>query len=116
MPSLPACLPMQKCELAIGAVGPLSGSASVLGREMVNAIQMAADCFAAAPDRMGVSVKVMDDRGSEPAGLECARALIEDDSILAVIGHYNSSVTLKALPVYADAGLALVAPIVSNPA
>jgi branched-chain amino acid transport system substrate-binding protein len=61
-------------------------------------------------------VSILDDSGSEEVGRDVARTFVEDESVLAVIGHYNSNVTLTAAPpIYAQANLPVIAPIVSNP-
>lgn len=96
----------------LGVSAPLSGRGAVLGREMVRAVRLAVEEAA----DVHVEVVERDDRGGEQAGLAVAHAFAGDPAVLAVIGPYNSNVALAAAPVYRDARLPLVGPIVSNPA
>jgi branched-chain amino acid transport system substrate-binding protein len=58
---------------------------------------------------------VLDDKGDEEEGVNAAQAFILDDRVVAVVGHYNSNITVKVAPLYAEGGLSLVLPIVSSP-
>jgi branched-chain amino acid transport system substrate-binding protein len=83
---------------------------------MVQAIELAVDeanTFAAASGA-GFELSIMDDNGSEQVAKDVARTFAEDKDVAAVIGHYNSNVTLAAAPIYAEADLPMIAPIVSN--
>jgi branched-chain amino acid transport system substrate-binding protein len=103
--------------LRIGVGAPLSGMGSDLGREMVQAVQLAIDeanRSHSAPD-LRLTACILDDEGEENQGFKIARSFADDESIVAVVGHYNSDVTLRTAPLYHEAGLPLVAPIVSNP-
>src|SRR5437763_1812383 len=104
--------------IRIGVGAPLTGNAAQLGIEMVQAIRLALD---EANERGGVrgatvEAVIVDDKGREDVGVAVARELCRDESVLGVIGHYNSNVTLPAAPIYQQHGVAMVAPIVSNPA
>jgi branched-chain amino acid transport system substrate-binding protein len=103
--------------IRIGIGAPLSGNASILGREMTQAIQIAIDEVNSDGGIAGTFIesRILDDKGSESEGLKVANAFASDEKLLAVIGHYNSDVTLCAAPIYQNAGLPMVAPIVSNP-
>jgi branched-chain amino acid transport system substrate-binding protein len=83
---------------------------------MAQAIKLAVD---EANERAGSDGLVlslsMDDNGSEEIGTAVARTFSEDAGVVAVIGHYNSNVTLAAAPIYSEANLPIIAPIVSNP-
>lgn len=63
-----------------------------------------------------VTSEVVDDRGDPARGVEVAESLSARPEVAAVVGHYNSDVTLETSLVYADADLPMVTPIVSNPA
>lgn len=95
----------------LAVVGPLSGPAAVLGQEMANAVQLAfSDEADAAID---ITLEQHDDEGLLETGVAIARDLADRPEVVAVIGHYNSDVTLEAASVYSRADLMLVAPIVS---
>jgi branched-chain amino acid transport system substrate-binding protein len=103
--------------IRIGVGAPLTGSAAALGVEMVQAIRLAIDEVNGRGGIGGATVDavVADDKGREDDGAAIARGLCNSD-VLAVIGHYNSNVTLPAAPIYQESGVAIVTPIVSNPA
>jgi branched-chain amino acid transport system substrate-binding protein len=96
----------------VAVVAPLTGMAASLGRELVNAAALALE--GSAED--GLELEIHDDAGAITQGMTVARALVARPEVVAVVGHYNSDVTLEAAAIYGQADLALVAPIVSNPA
>lgn len=101
----------------IGVVAPLSGMGAKLGLEMAQAVGLAIDDANA--NRAGSSFDFelvrYDDKGEESEGNRVAVALIEDNDVMGVVGHYNSNVTLAVAQTYCDASMPLVSPIVSNP-
>jgi branched-chain amino acid transport system substrate-binding protein len=56
-----------------------------------------------------------DDRESVDEGMIIAQRIASDPSIMAVIGHLQSYVTLPAAAIYEQAGLVLVAPTATDP-
>lgn len=104
----------------IGIAAPLSGRPCDLGREMAQAAQMAiveANEAAGPSETRGCRIQgvVLDDRGSSLDGIALARRLIDTEGMVGVIGHYNSNVHLAVAPLYEEAGLLHMTPIVSNP-
>jgi branched-chain amino acid transport system substrate-binding protein len=65
----------------------------------------------------GRQIKVVqgDDQGDPQGGQSVAQKFCDDDGVLAVVGHYNSGVTIPASNVYAKCDLAQVSPLSSNP-
>lgn len=66
-----------------------------------------------------LEVGIADDLNQPKQAIEIAKKLVERSingsdnqsrSILAVVGHYSSEVTCKALPTYAQAGLPIISP------
>ncbi|MFP4661662.1 MAG: ABC transporter substrate-binding protein [Halanaerobiales bacterium] len=55
-----------------------------------------------------------DDQGSVTRGLEIAQSLAEDDKVTAVIGHWNSRVSIAAAPIYEKAGKLMISPASTN--
>jgi branched-chain amino acid transport system substrate-binding protein len=88
-----------------------------LGREMVQAAQMAVDDTLEKGGIPGMRLEAwtLNDKGDEREGVRIAQQIARDDSALGVIGHYNSNITLQAAPIYCQSDLPLVSPIVSNP-
>jgi branched-chain amino acid transport system substrate-binding protein len=104
--------------LAVGIAGPFSGPSARLGMEMRQAAELAIEERNASGGILGIRVEAVaaDDRSNVEAGEGIARGLGADASVLGVVGHYNSDVTLAASDIYHADGLALITPIASNPA
>ena len=66
----------------------------------------------------GQSVKFelvsVDDQGDPKVGVNVAQKLV-DDGVAAVIGHYNSGVSIPAARVYNDAHIVMITGASSNP-
>jgi branched-chain amino acid transport system substrate-binding protein len=110
-------VPVDATHIAVAA--PLSGVSAHLGREMAQAARLAVEEHNAS-ERAGVAgsvvADVLDDAGDPRTGTALAADLCSRPEVLGVVGHYNSDVTLATAPVYAQAGLPMITPIVSNPA
>jgi branched-chain amino acid transport system substrate-binding protein len=86
--------------MKIGGGAPLTGLAAQLGREMMQTVQLAVEEANAGGGIRGLELelRVVDDEGNEEGGRRTALALSEDAAVLAVVGRYNSNVTLAAAP------------------
>jgi branched-chain amino acid transport system substrate-binding protein len=106
----------QTIRIAIGA--PLTGGAASFGIEMKNAGELALEEQNAAGGVLGarVEARVVDDEASDAKGQAVATGLCGDPTILAVVGHVNSNVSISASNVYAGCGLVMLTPMSSNPA
>lgn len=93
--------------LGIAAVVPI-GDTPNTARELLRGIAQAQDEAIQA----GVPVKVLiaDDRNDASQAEAIANALVQDPTILAVIGHGTSTTTLAAAPVYQRSQLPMIAP------
>jgi branched-chain amino acid transport system substrate-binding protein len=105
-------------ELAVGIAGPFSGPSARLGLEMRQAAELAVEERNAAGGIRGLRVEALaaDDRSSIEHGEGIARYFGTDFSVLGVVGHYNSDVSLAASEIYHADRLAMITPIASNPA
>lgn len=93
----------------IGFASPLTGAQAHYGKDNQNGAQMAIDelnargvKIAGAPVRFELIVE--DDQADPKIGTVVAQKLI-DAGIQAMLGHFNSGVTLPASKLYADAGV-----------
>ena len=104
--------------VAVGIAGPFSGPSARLGLEMRRAAELAVEERNASGGIQGIRIEVLaaDDQSSIEHGEGIARYLGTDSSVLGVVGHYNSDVTLAASDVYHTDGLAMITPIASHPA
>lgn len=105
----------KKVSIAVGA--PLSGNNGRAGQEQLHAVSIAVDEFNAAGGLDGVQVGVEqgDDQGDPANGQAVAQKFCDNSAVLAVVGHYNSGVTISASDVYQKCGLSEVSPLSSNP-
>jgi branched-chain amino acid transport system substrate-binding protein len=102
----------------IGFSSPLSGPQAAAGKDNQNGMQMALDKLNAQGVTVGgkkVKFEPMfeDDQADPRAGVTVAQKLV-DNGVKAVIGPYNSGVTIPASKVYNDAGI-VMATVSSNP-
>jgi branched-chain amino acid transport system substrate-binding protein len=104
-------------EIKVAVHLPLSGSLSENGRDALESAQLALAQRAQSIVNLGYNVSIVpyDDQANPDVGLENARQIVRDPSILCVVGHLNSGVALPASDVYHEAGLAMVSPNATNP-
>ncbi len=88
----------------------MTGDSGYYGQDKVRGIQMALEDVNAAGGVNGRKVNlVIDDDGGQPAqGASLAAKECSDSNILAVIGHWNSSVSLASVPIYDRCKLASI--------
>jgi ABC-type branched-subunit amino acid transport system substrate-binding protein len=100
--------------IRIATQSPLSGPQSALGTSIRDGAQLAVNQLA---EQAGLDIELvaLDDQAQEPVGSSNANQIATDQNILCVVGHLNSGVALAALPIYRDAGLAMVSPANTNP-
>jgi branched-chain amino acid transport system substrate-binding protein len=104
-------------EIAIAVGAPLSGQYARAGQETLNAVKIAVKQFNEEGGLDGKKVKVVqgDDQGDPQGGQTVAQKFCDDTSVVAVVGHYNSGVSIPASDVYQRCGLAEISPLSSNP-
>jgi ABC-type branched-subunit amino acid transport system substrate-binding protein len=90
----------------VAVVGPFSGPRSAWGQLLIDAVAGAGD---------GVDWVLYDDQGDATlSGLRAAE-VIRHGGYSAVLGHFNSRGARAALPRYADAGMACLLPLATEP-
>ncbi len=87
----------------------MSGSQSSTGVDMFRGAQLAADQLNEAGGVDGVKVRLIraDDQASPAKGAATAKQVVSQHAF-GVVGPFNSSVGVKALPVYRSSGVAIV--------
>jgi branched-chain amino acid transport system substrate-binding protein len=113
---LPACAVMGEVNaprtVKIGLVAPFEGSHRPLGYEALFGVKLALQERNSGGGVAGYQVELVAlndfDEPSEAAAQ--ARALLADPDVLGVVGHLSSATTLAAVPLYQEAGLAVVIP------
>lgn len=96
----------------IGLATPLTGASAQDGKAIQNGVNLAVKMKNEAGGINGKTVEVVaeDDKGDSSEAATVANKLAQDDSILAVIGHFNSSCTLAGAPIYNNAGVVEISP------
>lgn len=103
--------------IQIAAAAPLSGRTAALGKEVVQAVELAVEAQNQAGGILGASVRLItaDDEGQVQKGESVAREFIGQPGLMGIVGHYNSDMTLAAADIYRQQGLAIIVPVASNP-
>lgn len=96
----------------IGLATPLTGASAQDGKAIQNGVNLAVKMKNEAGGVNGKTVEVVaeDDKGDSSEAATVANKLAQDESILAVIGHFNSSCTLAGAPIYNNAGVVEISP------
>jgi len=116
--SLPMARARAADPLLIAVATPMTGSSGAMGLNGNRGAEIATAAINAAGGIGGRPVKfeLFDDRGSPKDAATVAQSSVGDeDKYFAVCGHVNSSATLAAMPIYADAGTPVLCPSSSNP-
>jgi ABC-type branched-subunit amino acid transport system substrate-binding protein len=92
-------------------VAPFEGRYRDVGYEVIYAVRLAVREANAAGGVAGYSVELtaLDDSGDPASAADQARKLATDPQIVSVVGDWLEATTLSAAPVYAGAGLPLLA-------
>lgn len=98
--------------IKIAAQLPLSGSTSVTGESLRLGAQMKLEEEQAKFKDLGFDLKFepYDDASDPKKGVSNANMIVADESILAIVGHYNSGVAIPSSEVYDKSSLAMVSP------
>ena len=105
----------------VGLAGPLSGSFAEVGTSMRRGVELAVDEINHNKELGNITLKftAVDDKsglGATNRAKESAKELVSNHKMLAIIGHYFSSATLAASPIYHENQIPLIAPTATHPA
>ncbi len=104
-------------EIIIGVAGPLSGTYSAYGGQMVQGVQAAVDHLNATGGIEGELVEIVTaDEACDNRQAEIAAQNLVQKNVTVVIGHYCSYSSLTAAKIYESAGIPMIAPAGSLPA
>jgi len=114
---------LQACDRApatikIGVAYPLSGLQAPQGQDMLNGVTLAVEELNKEGLKVGSRTAAFeivpgDDKASPDTGKEVAQRLV-DAGVVAVIGHFSSSISVPVAPIYAQHDIAQLA-ISTNP-
>jgi branched-chain amino acid transport system substrate-binding protein len=109
----------QTTTVKIGIVAPLTGPQSHIGKDMENAVRLAAEEANAAKVTVGgrlIRFEVMaEDDQADPKMAPVVAQKLADAKVAAVVGHFNSGTTIPASKIYSDAGIPQISPSATNP-
>jgi branched-chain amino acid transport system substrate-binding protein len=102
--------------IKIASQSPLSGGQSVLGTAISNGTRLAVEQLAKTLEDKGFKLEYVgfDDQATPDVGVANAQNIVNDASILAVVGHLNSGVAIPSSEVYTKADLVMVSPANTN--
>jgi len=106
-----------QAEIKIGVAGPFSGPNATYGAQYWKGASQAAEDINAAGGINGEKiVLVQGDDACEPKqAVSVANRLVDQDKVMAVVGHFCSSSTMPASEVYDEAGVLAITPGSTNP-
>src|SRR6188508_2186047 len=107
----------QQQTLSIGVLAPLDAGLTQFGLGIRNSVQLAVDEANESDLIPGwrIEVVAVDDSSDPAVGMRNAVQLVDDPTIIGVVGTYNSGVASAVLPDFQAAGIALVSPGNTNP-
>lgn len=109
------CAQAEVIKIASGSM--LSGPQASLGEMIKLGVQIAVEEAQPHFKALGFDLQFtpQDDQAQPDVGVAVARRLVNDPDILAIVGHFNSGVTIPTSEVYKDVNLAMVSPGSTNP-
>lgn len=102
--------------IKIASQSPLSGPQSILGTAIRNGAELAIEQLSGPLTEMGYKIEFVpfDDQATPDVGVANANLLVNDQAILAVVGHLNSGVAIPSSEVYDANNLVMVSPANTN--
>ena len=111
---------VQAATLKIGVAGPLTGDQAAFGEMLKNGATLAVEEWNAkggvsvGGKKMKVDILWGDDRHDPREGVSIANKFVNSGAV-GIVGHFNSSVSIPASTVYAEAGVLQITPASTNP-
>ena len=111
---------VQAATLKIGVAGPLTGDQAAFGEMLKNGATLAVEEWNAkggvsvGGKKMKVDILWGDDRHDPREGVSIAHKFVNSGAV-GIVGHFNSSVSIPASTVYAEAGVLQITPASTNP-
>lgn len=98
--------------ITIVSDSPISAGAVALGQAISNGTKLAVDQLKKPLEDMGFVVKYQqfDDQGKAEVGVSNAQTIVNDKSILGLVGHLNSGVAIPSSEVYNKSDLVMISP------
>jgi len=103
-------------DIKIGFAAPLTGPQAYFGTTWLNGVQLYVEKLNAAGGINGSKVVIVpaDDKADAREGTIVAQRFCDDDGIKAVIGHFNSGITIPTMDIYSGCDLTQIT-VSTNP-
>ena len=117
---LSGCGSRSKGEVIVYVAAPLSGFQANGGQTVLGGAKLAGEHVNRAGGMLGYTIRIvpMDDESDSEVALSVAEeikaAVARGDSVVGVIGHYNSGQTLAAMEIYKDLPIVVITPTASE--
>jgi branched-chain amino acid transport system substrate-binding protein len=117
---LAGCASRPKGEVIVYVAAPLSGFQANGGQTVLGGAKLAGEHINRAGGLLGYTIRIvpMDDESDSDVALgvaeEIKAAVARGDSVVGVIGHYNSGQTLAAMEIYKDLPIVVITPTASE--
>lgn len=105
----------QDCNLSVAFFGALTGSAANLGINIKNGAQLAVNQYGAEHTDCKVTLKPFDSEGDPAKAPALARNLVNDKTIIGIVGPAFSGESEAANPIFEQAGIPLITPSATQP-
>ncbi len=104
-------------DIKIGIAGPFTGAYAAFGEQLTRGAQKAADDINAKGGIKGKKIVLVqgDDQCDPKQAINVANRLVDQDKIVAIVGHFCSSSTIPSSEVYDEAGILQITPASTNP-
>ncbi|WP_407524623.1 branched-chain amino acid ABC transporter substrate-binding protein [Methylobacterium oryzisoli] len=105
-----------QAQIKIGVAGPLTGSSAAFGAQLKNGAEQAVADINKAGGINGqkITLVVADDAADPKQGVSVANKFAAE-GVKAVVGHFNSGVSIPASEIYAESGIVQITPASTNP-
>jgi len=104
----------------IGIGAPLTAGSVAQGQGIERGVRLALKQASESPEakELGITFEGVagDDQGDPKTGVTVANQFASDPTLLGVVGHLNSGVTIPASKIYNDSKIPMISPAATNPA
>lgn len=106
-----------KGDIVIGVGAPFTGDLAQFGTSMINGVMMAVEEINSAGGVLGrkITIEKGDDQAKANEGTLVAQRFAGNPDMVAVLGHFNSSISHPASAIYQSYGLLMLTPASTNP-
>lgn len=115
--ALGGCQKAESETVKIAIAAPMTGDFAEYGTGFKNAVELIAKEYNDNGGVLGKTIEIVsfDDKNSGEEAASIAERIASDDSIVGIVGHFASGVSMAASPTYQEVGIAEISPSASHP-